>query len=284
MTKSIVGDARWHISLNISDSSSSVDSMSSYRTGYNSSPHGYGSGPGSNANSTSTPGNSTGHYQYASLSPPQTINTARRRSMTIQDMLNPAVDDERHSSGSQSSLSSSEDERRPSASYRHLPVPQRDNRTPGSEPHSRRSTTSHMSGGTRRPGHSRRPRRSPSSSPDVQPRPRAFRPAYTTEEVHFIWYLRIDRGYLWPDIDNAFNARFSHRAGDRRKISGLQCRYYRLLDQNGMPQVRNIPRTADVVQRYGMRANLARAGQRVPYSWLGGEYPNNAYGHILVEK
>jgi len=283
MTDSFASDASYRISLTIRNSNPAVDSMSSYRAGYSSGSYGYGSGP--NAYSTSSRGSSTGHYQYSSLSAPQTDTTSRRRSMTIQDMLNPAGEDERQSSKSQSSQSSSDDERRPPGSHRHLPVSQRDSRAPRSGPQSRRGYTSHTSGGgARRLGHARRPARSPSSSPDVQPRTRPFRPAYTTEEVHFIWYLRIDRGYLWPDIKNAFNARFSHRSGDIRKVSGLQCRYYRLLDQNGMPQVRNIPRTADVVQRYGMRANLARAGQRVPYSWLGGEYPNNAYGQILEEK
>ena len=285
MSTSIEGDTRYHITLNIGSSTSSLDSMSSYRTGYSSGPYGYESGSGSNAYSTSSRGDGTGNYQHASLTPPQAEATSRRRSMTIQDMLNPAGEDEKHLSGSHSSSSSSDDERLPSLSHRHLPVPQRDSRTQRLGPYSRRGTGFRTSGSNMGGSvHSRRPSRSPSSSPDVQPRTRAFRPAYTTEEVHFIWYLRIDRGYLWPDIKNAFNARFSDRGEDRRKISGLQCRYYRLLDQNGMPQVRNIPRTADVVQRYGMRAYLARTGQRVPYSWLGGEYPNNAYGHILEEK
>lgn len=73
-----------------------------------------------------------------------------------------------------------------------------------------------------------------------------------------IRYLRIDRGYLWPDLKDAFNARFSQS----RAVSGLQCRYYRLIEQNHMPQVRNMTRTADTVQRYGMRAALAQAGIR----------------------
>lgn len=269
MTDSLGEDARYHILLTVRDSSSSVDSMSSHRTGYSSGSYGYGSGSGLNAYSTSRRGSGTGHRQYANLCAPQIDTNSRRRSMAIQDMLNPAGRDEGYSSGSQSSPSSSENERRPSGSYRHLPDPRPSSRAPRSVPHSRRSTTSHMFGsGSRRPSLARQPsRRSPSTSPDVQPRTRSFRPTYTTEEGHFIWYLRIDRGYLWPDIQNAFNARFSHGAGDRRRTSGLQCRYYRLLDQNGLPKVRNIPRTADVVQRYGMRANLARAGQHLSYSW-----------------
>lgn len=259
--------------------------MSPYRTGYSSGSYGYGSGSGLHGYSTSSRGSSTSQCRYATLSAPQTDTTPRRRRMTIQDMLNPAGDDERHFSGSQSSLSSSEDDRRSPGNHRHLPIPRPENRARRPGTHSHRSTNLHVSGsGRRRSGQSRQSSRSPSSSSDVEPRTRPFRPAYTTEEVHFLWYLRIDRGYLWPDIQTAFNARFSHSTGRQRKTTGLQCRYYRLLDQNGLPQVRDIPRTADVVQRYGMRANLARAGQRVSYSWLGGEYPNNAYGHILEER
>ncbi len=71
-------------------------------------------------------------------------------------------------------------------------------------------------------------------------------------------YLRIDCGYLWPDLKDAFNARFSQS----RAVSGLQCRYYRLVEQNHMPQVRSMTRTVDTVQRYGMKAALARAGIR----------------------
>lgn len=74
-------------------------------------------------------------------------------------------------------------------------------------------------------------------------------------------YLRIDRGYLWPDLKDAFNVRFSQK----RAIGGLQCRYYRLIEQNHMPQVRNMTRTADSVQRYGMRTTLARAGTGKSY-------------------
>ena len=67
-------------------------------------------------------------------------------------------------------------------------------------------------------------------------------------------YLRIDRGYLWPDLKDAFNARFA----ERRDTGGLQCRFYRLLTQNHLSQVRDMTRTADTVQKYGMRSTLER--------------------------
>ena len=113
---------------------------------------------------------------------------------------------------------------------------------------------------------SRRPTRSLSSSPEIAQKTRVFRPAYSTEEQHFIWYLRIDRGYFWPDLLDAFNARFA-RPGGGRELSGLQCRYYRLLGQYGIPNVTG--RNAEVVQKYGMKATLERAGCSVTYPWLG---------------
>ena len=170
-----------------------------------------------------------------------------RRSMAIQNMLNP-----------------SDEEVRPSGNLSRAPVSHQSKKSPRSSTHTRRSSTSQ------------------SGSPEIVQKTQAFRPAYSTEEQHFIWYLRIDRGYLWPKVLDAFNARFSHNSG-RRKLSGLQCRYYRLLNQHGIPKVRML-RTADVEQKYGMRASLARAGNSVTYPWLSGQYPNNAYGQVLDDK
>ena len=197
---------------------------------------------------------------YTSMEPPilslpalnkKAFNAPTKQGPT-QDMLDPSDKEVRQ-----------HEDIRPSGNLSHAPV-------------SRQSKTFPRSG--IRDG-SRRPTRSPSSSPEIAQKTRAFRPAYSTEEQHFIWYLRIDRGYLWHDLLEAFNARFS-RNGGRRELSGLQCRYYRLLGQYGIPQERML-RTADVVQRHGMRASLARAKCHVTYPWLSGQYPNNAYGQVL---
>lgn len=209
--------------------------------------------------------------------------TYRRRSMTIQDMLNPSDEEIKHSPRSQWTQSSSEDDRQPSRYQSRSPISSKGFKSSRSTIHSRRGSTSHVpKGGSRRPSH--RPSRSPSSSPDLSSKePRAFRHPYTTEEVHFIWYLRIDRGYLWPDLLDAFNAHFCHNGRVKRVLGGLQCRYYRLLGQNSIPQVRML-RTADMVQRYGMMATLARNGCHPTYSWLGGQYQNHAYGEMLDSK
>ena len=274
MTVFLISEAYDHSPLSIRTSNSSSDVMASQHIGY-------GSSPGSNAFGSGNHESDFGHQQNIGLNVAQEDATSRRRSMTIQDMLNPSDEEVRQSPQTTSSQFSSDEDIRPSGNISRAPVSRQSKKSPRSGTHARRSSTSHTSkDGSRRP--SRRPTRSPSSSPEITQKTRAFRPAYSTEEQHFIWYLRIDRGYLWPDLLDAFNARFS-RNGGRRELSGLQCRYYRLLGQYGMPQVRML-RTADVVQRYGMRASLARAGYCVTYPWLSGQYPNNAYGQVLDGK
>ena len=265
MTIILISEAYNHRPLTFRTSNSELDIMALHHTGY-----GFAKHDGNLA-----------HQQNMGLNAAQGDSASRRRSMTIQDMLNPSNEEVRHSPQSTSSQFSSDDDIRSSENQARVPVPHQSKKSPRSGTHARRTSSSYTSkNGSRRP--SRRPSRSPSSSPEVAQKTRAFRPAYSTEEVHFIWYLRIDRGYLWPDLLDAYNARFS-RNGGRRELTGLQCRYYRLLGQNGIPQVRML-RTADVVQRYGMRACLARAGYRVTYPWLGGQYPNNAYGQVLEGK
>ena len=209
--------------------------------------------------------------------------TYRRRSMTIQDMLNPSDEEIKRSPKSQWNQSSSEEDRQPSRYHSRSPICKKGFKSSQTTIHTRRGSASHApKGGSRRPSH--RLNRSPSSSPDLASKEtRAFRHPYTTEEVHFIWYLRIDRGYLWPDLLDAFNAHFCHNGRVKRVLGGLQCRYYRLLGQNNIPQVRML-RTADMVQRYGMIATLARNGCHPTYSWLGGQYQNHAYGEMLDSK
>ena len=207
--------------------------------------------------------------------------TYRRRSMTIQEMLNPSDEKVKHSPRSECTQVSSDDEIQQSHFQSRNPTPNEGYKSPRSRVHSGRARMSYATkGGSRRPSH--RQGRSPSSSPGLSPKSREFRHPYTTEEVHFIWYLRIDRGYLWPDILDAFNSQFSHN-GRVRLLGGLQCRYYRLLGQNSIPQVRML-RTADMVQKYGMIATLTRNGCHPTYPWLGGQYKNNAYGEMLDSK
>ena len=92
-------------------------------------------------------------------------------------------------------------------------------------------------------------------------RPRENRPTYFMEEVHFIWYHRVDLHMDWADVKQAYNAQFPTR--QRKGFQGIQCKYYRCMSNSGLPGVRQRDRSARPEERYGMRA---RTG--LVYPWM----------------
>lgn len=94
----------------------------------------------------------------------------RRRSMNIEDMLNPSDENTGRDQQPQS------------------PKPYKAGKTSKSGPLSNRAKASARSQGGPRPP----PRGKGSGSPEIPSRTRAFRPGYTDEQELFIWYLRID--------------------------------------------------------------------------------------------
>ena len=96
--------------------------------------------------------------------------TSRRRSMNIEDMLNPSDESTRREQQPQSPRSY-----KAGKSSR-----------PGSSTHKAKAS-SRSQGGPRPPN-----RGKSLGSPDIPARTRAFRPGYTDEQELFIWYLRID--------------------------------------------------------------------------------------------
>lgn len=146
----------------------------------------------------------TGSYNQGSshgnrnpgLVPASADTTSIRRGMNIEEILNPSDDDSRRYQQPQSS-----------GSYEAGRIVSRNpgslqgDRVPGSGPRSHGANASARSRGISRP----RPRSRGSESPDVPSRTRAFRPDYTCEEEHFIWYLRNDvrirrHKVSWPDL------------------------------------------------------------------------------------
>ena len=165
-------------------------------------------------------------------------NTPRRRSMAIHDMLNPLEGD---SSPSPQSI--------------HMEIDQ----------DRQRSRSSNSNASSRRPSpdqsHSGRRRTSTMSPRTSGTRaPRQFRPPYSDEEVHFIWYHRIDLGYEWSDITRAYNAQFPQR--QREGFGGIQCKYYRLRDAYNIPKVRLRNRSTSPAETYGMQTTT---GLRYPW-------------------
>lgn len=121
--------------------------------------------------------------------------TSRRRSMNIEDMLNHSDEDTRRYQ--QPQFRRSEAGRTVFRNPRTIPGSLQGNRAPRSGPQSHGANASARSrGGSHPPPTQGRG----SASPDVPSRTRAARPAYSNEEKHFIWYLRIDvRIYRFPN-------------------------------------------------------------------------------------
>ena len=179
------------------------------------------------------PGNSRSRGSQIAMS--TSSESPRRRSVAIQDLLNPAGGDDENVIRR---ISQQNDQ------Y------VRDDRERSWSRHSSPDLSIHPSPRPRSSGG--RP------SPRMGRERREFRPTYSEEEVNFIWYHREDLGWEWKDVRIAFNRQFPGR-----EIGGIQCKYYRHLENNGVPQVRRRDRTTSAAERYSMRANTG-----LWYPWM----------------
>lgn len=197
----------------------------------------------------------------------------RRRSMAIQDLLNPSIEDRGShsqypsrpsaSSVSQSSRTSSR------ASHSSRTSPARTSRYFRTSPSqgARYIRTSPLQpaydrSGSLRPPHITQQRARTSSAPSAKfsGTRREFRPTYSEEEALFIWYHRLDLGLDWADVTEAYNKQFPDRP--REGCGGIQCKYYRCCQDNNIPKVRERRRSASAAEDYGMRA---RTGLHYPW-------------------
>jgi len=100
---------------------------------------------------------------------------------------------------------------------------------------------------------------------------REFRPKYAIEEAYFIWYHRTDLNEPWEQVLQEHRAAFPSKRGK----GGLQCRFYRLLDEHKVEKVRaqtgspedSLDRSRGVVGRYGV---VQRTGKR--FKWMKAEH------------
>ncbi|KAH0537432.1 hypothetical protein FGG08_005785 [Glutinoglossum americanum] len=107
---------------------------------------------------------------------------------------------------------------------------------------------------------------SKSLSPQTARERRESRPAYQVEEDTFIWYHRDDLGMQWNDVSKAYNAQFPSRPRIGRQ--GIQSRYYRVLEVEGVPKIRKRPKSLKskrIRHHYGV---IARTNRRYP--WMKG--------------
>lgn len=93
---------------------------------------------------------------------------------------------------------------------------------------------------------------------------RAPRPKYEIEQIFFIWYHRTDLSLPWDEVLHKYREQFQQS----RQKTGLQCKFYRLLDDWGVErvraQVRNSHRTSnDSVGAYGV---IQRTWHR--FAWM----------------
>ena len=179
------------------------------------------------------------HANHDALCPQQ--YAPRRRSMAIHDMLNPEEGESSAGSRNHSAQVESDEDRQLS-------------RSPASQGSSRRPSPPHSN-------HNRRRTFPTSSRSPVARAPRQFRPPYSDEEIHFIWYHRIDLGYEWSDITRVYNAQFPQRR--REGFGGIQCKYYRLREAYNIPRVRNRDRSNSPAEAYGMRSTTG-----LSYPWM----------------
>ncbi|KIW95843.1 uncharacterized protein Z519_02907 [Cladophialophora bantiana CBS 173.52] len=89
---------------------------------------------------------------------------------------------------------------------------------------------------------------------------------YTPEQAYFIWYYRTDLEQAWDEVERAFQRQF----GEDRKKPGLQCKFYRLLGEEGVAKVREQAKSGhrtqgDKVGKFGV---VQRTTARFPWMRL----------------
>ncbi|EED11714.1 conserved hypothetical protein [Talaromyces stipitatus ATCC 10500] len=94
------------------------------------------------------------------------------------------------------------------------------------------------------------------------------RPRYTCEEMHFIWYHRVDLKKEWSDCIAAFNEHFCSQGHTERKIPGIQCKLYRFMYAQKCPTVRKTQRSKNrILPKHGVVDWC-----RVSYPWMKAEH------------
>ncbi|EED11634.1 conserved hypothetical protein [Talaromyces stipitatus ATCC 10500] len=106
-----------------------------------------------------------------------------------------------------------------------------------------------------------------STSTTISGHRRPPRPRYTREEMHFIWYHRVDLEKEWPDCIAAFNEHFCSQGHTKRNIPGIQCKFYRFINAQKCPTVQKPQRSKNrILPEHGVVDWC-----RVSYPWMKAE-------------
>ncbi|KAG8531568.1 uncharacterized protein KY384_003198 [Bacidia gigantensis] len=210
-----------------------------------------------------------GSCQYRQDAAPVTADresNSKRRGLAISDLLNPPS--EQHVISASPSISvvsikveDDEINTPPSASNQ---VPYRLNQQPlrrqscssAQSVSSRSSLESCLSHGRQ----SSRSSTSPGPQSDTQTDPRPFRPPYKEEESDFLWFYQIDLRASWKETNVAFERTFGTKMRDQ---SGLQCKFYRVIEGQGVPKVRQLKKNYEDWGQFGMWQR-----RRIRYPWM----------------
>lgn len=193
-------------------------------------------------------------------------SVSRRRGMAIEDMLNPSREEDTSSASDSSSSDEAEDYRRrpSSSSQRRLASTQsRVSSHRQHSPRSRRQSPPRRGGAT-----------SSAQANDVPVRSREFRPKYTEEEDHFMWFHKDDLRFSWEQVHREYKKHFPDAPRDR--VNGLQCRYYRVIEKHGCPKKRAQDHMVENSKAYNMWERTRRS-----YAWMD-PYANQLTGKLDI--
>ncbi len=98
---------------------------------------------------------------------------------------------------------------------------------------------------------------------------RAARPKYDHEMSYFIWFHRTDLGMSWNDVRDAFNKYF-HKTRD---VPGIQSKYYRVLNDHGVPSIRQQRRGRETPRDSNNDAKMRDVVKGVHYAWMNDRIP-----------
>ena len=134
----------------------------------------------------------------------------------------------------------------PSPTLSQLSMSSNTSSTTGQLLHRQKSSSGESASGSK---HSYRPY-DPNQSPRVRRVMREFRPSYDMEESYFIWYHRLDLNLDWNELRVRYNYQFKRQ---RSGCQGFQCKFYRFLQEHGLPSVRERAKDPNAPRAYALR-------------------------------
>jgi hypothetical protein len=98
---------------------------------------------------------------------------------------------------------------------------------------------------------------------------RAARPKYTPEMAYAIWWFKADMRQSWPEVRASFNSLFP----EFRDVSGIQSKYYRVLEDHGVPKIREQRRGRGTPPDSNHDVKLRDRCPEVYYPWMDSPLP-----------